>query len=93
MGKVKCYLVLICPAGGVVPPKHILTPFKPRLQGIDAEHEELGPLVLIDTAGCGMEEAVDEDSDSRRNEGEAKVSPVFCAPQLKAIMRCALLAG
>ena len=35
--------------------------------------EELGPLVLIDTAGCGMEEAADEDSDSKRNEGEAKV--------------------
>ena len=29
--------------------------------------------MLIDTAGCGMEEAADEDSDSKRNEGEAKV--------------------
>ena len=30
--------------------------------------------MLIDTAGCGMEEAADEDSDSKRNEGEAKVN-------------------
>ena len=28
--------------------------------------------MLIDTAGCGMEEAADKDSDSKRNEGEAK---------------------
>ena len=41
---------------------------------MDAEAEELGPLVLIDTAGCGMEEAADEDSDSKRNEGEAQVT-------------------
>ncbi len=53
----------------------------------------MGPLVLIDTAGCGMEEAVDEDSDSKRNEGEVKVSPVVCAPLLKTTMRCALLTG
>lgn len=33
--------------------------------------EALRPLVLIDTAGCGMEERADEDSDSKRNEGEA----------------------
>jgi hypothetical protein len=46
------------------------------LQGVDAEAEELGPLVLIDTAGCGMEEAADEDSDSKRNEGEAQVTPL-----------------
>ncbi len=31
-------------------------------------------LTLIDTAGCGMEEAADEDSDSKRNEGEARVT-------------------
>ena len=31
--------------------------------------------MLIDTAGCGMEEAADEDSDSKRNEGEAQVMP------------------
>lgn len=28
-------------------------------------------LLLIDTAGCGMEEAADADSDSKRNPGEA----------------------
>lgn len=32
--------------------------------------------MLIDTAGCGMEEAADEDSDSKRNEGEAQVTPL-----------------
>lgn len=31
-------------------------------------------LTLIDTAGCGMEEAAAEDSDSKRNEGEARVT-------------------
>ncbi len=41
------------------------------LQGFNAgstTEEALGPLVLIDTAGCGMEEAADEDSGSKRNE-------------------------
>lgn len=31
-------------------------------------------LTLIDTAGCGMEEAAAEDSDSKHNEGEARVT-------------------
>lgn len=31
-------------------------------------------LTLIDTAGCGMEESAAEDSDSKRNEGEARVT-------------------
>ena len=31
-------------------------------------------LLLIDTAGCGMEEAADADSDSKRNQGEAAVA-------------------
>ncbi|CAL5218349.1 g9 [Coccomyxa viridis] len=44
------------------------------VQGVDGENEALGPLVLLDTAGCGMEEAADEDSDSKWNEGEAKVA-------------------
>ena len=44
------------------------------VQGVDGGGEALDPLVLIDTAGCGMEEAADEDSDSRKNEGEAKVT-------------------
>lgn len=46
------------------------------VQGLEAEDEAVGPLVLIDTAGCGMEEVADEDSDSKRNEGEAKVGRV-----------------
>ena len=43
------------------------------LQGVDAGSEALGPLLLIDTAGCDLDETADEDSDSKRNEGEAKV--------------------
>ena len=50
-------------------------------QGIAAAGEELGPLVLIDTAGCGMEEVADEDSDSKRNEGEAKVCTAWLPEQ------------
>ena len=54
-----------------VPPQQGLSVW---MQGVGGENEALGPLVLLDTAGCGMEEAADEDSDSKRNEGEAKVS-------------------
>lgn len=31
-------------------------------------------LLLVDTAGCDMEEQAEEDGDSKRNEGEAKVN-------------------
>lgn len=47
------------------------------VQSIDGESETFGPLVLIDTAGCEMEETADQDSNSRMNEGEAKVSPAY----------------
>ncbi|KAK9834338.1 hypothetical protein WJX81_008466 [Elliptochloris bilobata] len=40
----------------------------PRLAG------ELGVLALIDTAGCGMEEAAEEGSESRANPGEARAA-------------------
>ena len=33
-------------------------------------------LLLIDTAGCGMEERVEEEGDSKSNDGEAQVCPV-----------------
>ena len=29
---------------------------------------------MVDTAGCDMEEQAEEDGDSKRNDGEAKVS-------------------
>lgn len=35
--------------------------------------EDLPVLLLIDTAGCGMEERQEEDGDSKRNDGEAQV--------------------
>ena len=47
------------------------------MQGLDqkmAAGPEYGPLLLLDTAGCDMEEDCEEGSDSRRNEGEAKVA-------------------
>lgn len=37
----------------------------------DGGSEALGTLLLVDTAGCGMDEAAEPDSDSKRNEGEA----------------------
>jgi ATP-dependent RNA/DNA helicase IGHMBP2 len=43
-------------------------------QGVSLEGDDISVLTLIDTAGCGMEEAVEEDGDSKRNEGEAKVT-------------------
>lgn len=48
-----------------------------HVQGVDAAaaaDSEYGPLLLLDTAGCDMEEASDEVSDSKRNQGEAQVA-------------------
>ncbi|KAK9915598.1 hypothetical protein WJX75_001370 [Coccomyxa subellipsoidea] len=44
------------------------------LKGVSLDGDDISVLTLIDTAGCGMEEAVEEDGDSKRNEGEAKVT-------------------
>lgn len=44
-----------------------------------ADGEEFGPLLLIDTAGCDMEEGVTEGpEDSKANEGEARVALAHC---------------
>jgi hypothetical protein len=44
------------------------------------EDEDLGALLLIDTAGCDMEELQDEEGDdSKCNQGEAKVVMTHCA--------------
>ena len=37
--------------------------------------EPIPVLLLIDTAGCGMEERVEEEGDSKSNDGEAQVCP------------------
>ena len=42
------------------------------MQGFSASAEDVPVLLLIDTAGCDMEEQAEEDGDSKRNEGEAK---------------------
>ena len=44
------------------------------LQGFTASASDVPVLLLIDTAGCGCDEQTEEDSDSKRNDGEAKVS-------------------
>ena len=41
--------------------------------------EPMPVLLLIDTAGCGMEERVEEEGDSKSNDGEAQVWP-FSGP-------------
>ena len=43
------------------------------LQGFSASPDDVPVLLMIDTAGCDMEEQAEEDGDSKRNEGEAKV--------------------
>ena len=43
------------------------------MQGFSASAEDVPVLLMIDTAGCDMEEQSEEDGDSKRNEGEAKV--------------------
>lgn len=52
------------------------------VQGVDttvAAAPEYGPVVLIDTAGCDMEEAGQEGGDSRLNEGEAEAALAHAA--------------
>ena len=44
------------------------------LQGFSASAEDVPVLLMVDTAGCDMEEQAEDDGDSKRNEGEAKVS-------------------
>jgi len=43
------------------------------VQGFSASIDDVPVLLLIDTAGCDMEEQAEEDGDSKRNDGEAKV--------------------
>lgn len=55
----------------------------------DLEHVKEGPLtdqplVLVDTAGCEMEEAREEEGDSLRNEGEAEAVLKYVEKLLEA---------
>ena len=43
------------------------------MQGVAPSAADLGPLLLVDTAGCDMEEAREEDGTSVANPGEAEV--------------------
>ena len=43
------------------------------MQEFSASIDDVPVLLLIDTAGCNMEEQAEEDGDSKRNDGEAKV--------------------
>ena len=44
-----------------------------------SDEDIAGPLLLIDTAGCGMAEEIDDDfDDSKRNQGEAAVALKHC---------------
>ncbi|KAL3144155.1 hypothetical protein ABBQ32_14187 [Trebouxia sp. C0010 RCD-2024] len=43
------------------------------LPGFTASADDVPVLLMVDTAGCDMEEQAEEDGDSKRNEGEAKV--------------------
>lgn len=43
------------------------------LPGFSASADDVPVLLMVDTAGCDMEEQAEEDGDSKRNEGEAKV--------------------
>ena len=49
-----------------------------------SDEDIAGPLLLIDTAGCGMTEEIDDDfDDSKRNQGEAAVALKHCQRLLK----------
>ena len=46
------------------------------VQGVqidEAQEEGLGPLLLLDTAGCDMDEQAEDGSGSKYNDGEAEV--------------------
>ena len=48
-------------------------------QELNVDEDVAGPLLLIDTAGCDMVEAIDDDfDDSKLNEGEARVALKHC---------------
>ncbi len=47
------------------------------MQGVAPAAAEFGPLLLVDTAGCDMEEVREEDGTSTANPGEAEVCPRF----------------
>lgn len=46
------------------------------MQGFTAPPADVPVLLLIDTAGCGCDEQTEKDSDSKCNDGEARV----CSP-------------
>lgn len=46
--------------------------------------KEIPVLLLIDTAGCDFEEEADDESDSKRNEGEAKAALAHAARLVEA---------
>lgn len=46
------------------------------MQGVhrgEGQEEALGPLLLLDTAGCDMDEQAEDGSGSKFNDGEAQV--------------------
>ena len=57
-----------------------------ELPGVQETEETSETLLLIDTAGCDMPEAVDEDNESKWNEGEAKL----CAEHVERLMKAGL---
>ena len=47
------------------------------MQGVAPAAAEFGPLLLVDTAGCDLEEVREEDGTSTANPGEAEVCLSF----------------
>lgn len=47
------------------------------MQGFTAPGSDVPVLLLMDTAGCGCDEQTEEDSDSKRNDGEAQVCSII----------------
>ncbi len=52
----------------------------------------MGPLLLLDTAGCDMDEQAEEGSGSKYNDGEAEVCSLACDPIHPGILIVAMLA-
>ena len=61
------------------------------VEGAATGGEPMPVLLLIDTAGCAMEERVEEEGDSKSNDGEAQVCP-FNGPDAACMATQRLLA-
>ena len=55
-----------------------------KLRDIPETDDTKYPLILVDTAGCHVQEIIEEDGESKYNDGEAKLAQLHCEALIKA---------